>query len=101
IRALAVPDRAGLDYQTVDGGLVAGPRMLLSGQVGGPITGIATNAAFDPELVVAFASPQGYKGNQFVAQVGALFLHDGAPAAYQMLSFTPDNSLTPALISDP
>ncbi len=85
IQSLSVPARAGLDYVAVDGGLAAGPRMLLSGQVGGPITGIAANAAFDPELVVAFASPQSYKGNQFIAQVGALFLHDGAPAAYQLL----------------
>jgi hypothetical protein len=101
IQALAVPARAGLDYMEVaDGGLAAGPRLLLSGQVGGPITGIATNAAFDPELVVAFASQQGYKSNQIVAQVGALFWQDGAPSAYQLLSFTPDNSLTPTLVSD-
>jgi hypothetical protein len=104
IGALGVPDDADLAYEAPSGGgMEAGLRVLpAAGSSGGTssLAAAATNPVFAPELAVVFENQVAYKHNQTVNQVGSLFLRAGAPAGYQLLSFGPSGSFTPALTSD-
>lgn len=103
-RRLSVPYVYDLPYQTVqDGDLDAGPRVPLGPGFrggGGFITEVTTDPASEQELVIAFHARLAYLMRQEVPQIGAAFFRDGAPIAYQLLSFTQANSTDPTILSD-
>ena len=101
---LRVPYGYHLSYQPLSGsGLQAGPRVPLASPLGDStpyIIELAVNPAVAPELVVAFQTQLEYLMRKEQAQISAVFFQDGAPIAYQLLSFTPTVSRYPAILSD-
>lgn len=104
-QSVTVPAVAELDYgYTPEAGLMAGGRVLSID--GYPRTTAVTDAflvttsAPTPELAIAFDVIAQYEFRQERGQVGTLFLQNGAVNGYQLLSFTPDASVAPTLISD-
>jgi hypothetical protein len=102
IRALGVPGSAALDYAAPPAdGLQAGPRVPLAPNLAADSPGgLAVSAGLDSELALACEKQIEHKNRQSVNQVCAVFFRDGAPAGYQLLSFAPNGSFTPALTSD-
>jgi hypothetical protein len=102
--SVALPRTDELLYETLpEGGLAAGQRVsLASGQypLAVPPSEITVNAAAEQELVLALRAQVPYRRNSIVSQVSTLFLQDGVPTAYQLLTFTPRSSLAPAVVSD-
>jgi hypothetical protein len=101
-QALGVPDSAALRYAAPPAdGLQAGPRVPLAPNVAANSPGgLAVSAGLDPELAVACEKLLDHKNRQSVNQVCAVFFGDGAPAGFQLLTFAPNGSFTPALTSD-
>jgi hypothetical protein len=101
-QALGVPDSAALSYAAAPAdGLQAGPRVQLAPNVAtNSPGGLAISAGLDPELALACEKQIEHKNRQSVNQVCAVFFHAGAPAGYQLLSFAPSGSFTPALTND-
>ncbi len=102
--SIAVPRTNDLVYETLpEEGLIAGQRAsLMSGEyprLVSPI-GITINKAAEPELALALKAQIPYLRNDTRIQVGTLFLQDGALTTCQLLSFTPQSSLAPAIASD-
>jgi hypothetical protein len=101
-RALGVPGSAALSYTAPPAeGLQAGPRVPLAPELAADSpAGLAVSASFDPELALACEKSLEYKDHQTVSQICALFFRGGVPVGYQLLSFAPRGSFTPALTSD-
>jgi hypothetical protein len=102
VRALGVPGSAALSYAAPPAdGLQAGPRVPLAPNLAANSPGgLAISAGLDPELALVCEKQIEHKNRQSVNQVCAVFFRDGAPAGYQLLSFAPNGSFTPALTSD-
>lgn len=103
-RLLVIPDAYNLSYQSVPGGeLIAGDRVPLGEDFRAGnryITRVETNPTGEEELVITFSTRIAYLMRKTQSQVGAVFLKDGVPASYQLLSFTPSFSTEPAIFSD-
>jgi hypothetical protein len=100
--SIAVPDSAELAYQALPGGsLRAGPRVSLRRHPGtvSP-SGVAVNPVVERELVLAARVQAWHRHGRAAGQISTLFLQDGVPTAYQLLSLTPGGSLAPAVVSD-
>jgi hypothetical protein len=104
-QSIAVPSVAELDYDYLPStGMQAGERVLAINEY--PRTTAVTESALiaasqsTQELVLAFDTMVQYEFRKERGQVGTLFLQDGAVNGYQLLSFTPDASVAPALLSD-
>jgi hypothetical protein len=101
---LLIPYTYRLEYQAPpQAGLKAGPRVFLGSEPYGAnayITELAVDPALAPELAVAFHTQLEYLRRKEKGQVSALFFRNGAPLAYQQISFTPANSGFPAILSD-
>jgi len=104
VRPLTVPGSAVLAYQpSHGGGFEAGPRVSLvsdPSRASASPSEITINPAAEQELVLANETQVDYKSHQVIGQASTLFFQDGAPAAYQLLSFTSNAAFTPAIISD-
>lgn len=103
-RQLLIPYTYRLTYRIPpQGGLNAGPRVLLESENGSSnsfISELAVNPAVAPEFAIAFHTKLEYLRRKEQGQVGTVFLQNGAPAGYQQLSFTPASSGYPAILSD-
>jgi hypothetical protein len=101
-QALGVPDSAVLSYTAPPAdGLQAGPRVALAPNVAtNSPGGLAISAGLDAELALTCEKQIEHKNRQSVNQVCTVFVRDGAPASYQLLTFAPNGSYTPALTSD-
>ena len=104
VRPVTVPSGAVLAYTQPPGpGFEAGPRVsLVSDQSRNSASPseITVNPAAEQELVLASETQVDYKSHQVIGQASTLFFQDGAPTAYQLLSFTPNAAFTPAIVSD-
>ncbi len=104
VNQLFVPYAYDLIYEAMpDSDLKAGERVYLSPEFRGGsnyIIAMKTNPTADQELVVVLQARQAYLMRQTRSQVSAVFFQDGAPTAYQQLSFTPSSPTSPAIISD-
>jgi hypothetical protein len=101
---VVVPNTGDLLYEPfLEGGLAAGQRVSLASgsypRIVSP-SEIAVNAAIEGETVLALRAEIRHPRDNIVGQIGALFLQDGAPMTYQLLSFNPKFSLAPAVASD-
>ena len=102
VNSIAVPGSNDLSYQILPGGhLKAGPRASLT-QHPGTVSpsNLAVNSTFESELALAFRTQVQYRHRSTAGQISTLFLQDGLPAGYQLLSFTPSASFAPAIVSD-
>lgn len=103
---IIVPAVADLEYAyQPDGGLAAGLRVDLnsSDYPGTPsVTDVAVNGTAYPEkeLALAFDAQVQHEFRKERAQIGVYFLQNGHPTGYQLLSFSPNASSDPAIISD-
>lgn len=104
-QAIIVPGTADLDYgYEPDDGLTAGLRVLPIDDY--PGTTAVTDAALltanqpAPELAVAFDAIIQYEFRKERGQVGVMYLQDGQVNGYQLLSFTPNASVMPAIVND-
>jgi hypothetical protein len=61
---------------------------------------LAVNAGAERELVLALSAQLAHRQDNVVTQVSTLFLRDGQHAGYQLLTFNPRSSLSPAIASD-
>lgn len=103
-RLLSVPYSYNLDYQAVQvGDLKAGERVPLEPTFEGGVHYItqmtANSVPGQKELVIAFHTRMGYLMRKTQSQVSAVFFQDGVPTSYQLLSFTPASSTSPAIFS--
>jgi hypothetical protein len=104
-QTIVVPGIADLTYEyEPDDGLAAGKRVLSIDDYPGTtaVTDTALNTASNPsqELALAFDAIVAYEFRKERGQVGTIFLKDGQVNGYQLLSYTPDASIRPAIISD-
>lgn len=102
---IVVPGTADLDYDYEPAnGLAAGLRVLPIDVY--PSTTAVTDAALitanepTPELAVAFDAIIQYEFRKERGQVGIMYLQNGQINGYQLLSFTPNASVMPAVVSD-
>ncbi len=103
IIAPRIPD---LEYTyRPESGLTAGPRVYpVIGQYPGTsaVTDVSLDLSSGPEaeLALAFDVQTLYEFRKERGQVGVVFLQNGELTGYQLLSFTPEASVKPAIISD-
>lgn len=64
------------------------------------ISGLTVDPTRAPEVAIAFHTKLEYLRPQEQGQVSTVFFGDGAPAAYQQISFTSASSDFPAILSD-
>ena len=100
--SIVVPDSAELLYEALPlGSLKAGSRVSLRRHPGAVSpSGIAVNPVVERELVLASRIQVRHRHGSVVGQINTLFLQDGSPTSYQLLSLTPGGSLAPAVVSD-
>jgi len=101
---IVVPNTGELAYEPFLGGsLAAGQRYSLAfgryPQAVSP-SEIWVNAASEQELALALRAELRHLESNTVGQVGALFMQNGAPTTYQLLSFNPKFSMAPSVVSD-
>ncbi|MFZ0548120.1 MAG: hypothetical protein WAM60_21925 [Candidatus Promineifilaceae bacterium] len=99
-----IPSEHDLTYEPFSAGsLQAGSRFLLAARPS-PSTNILediyTNPVPKDELVIAFRAGVDYFWRGSANQIGLVYLQDGAPTSYQLLSFTQQASSDPTIISD-
>ncbi len=103
---IIVPSVSDLEYASEpDDGLTAGPRIFpVTGQYPGTpkVDNVALNGTAVPEqeLALAFSVQALHEFRKTRNQIGTLFLQDGEPTGYQLLSYTSNASIDPAIISD-
>jgi hypothetical protein len=104
-QAMIVPGTADLDYEyTPDDGLAAGQRVLPIDVY--PSTTAVTDAALlttnqpAPEMAVAFDALVQHEFRKERGQIGIMYLKNWQVNGYQLLSFTPNASVMPSIISD-
>lgn len=102
---LVVPYTYHLNYQSLpEGGLETGPGVILGPESPGGnsfISELAIDPAQAPEVAIAFHTKLAYLRRKEQGQVSTVFFRNGAPFAYQQISFTPASSGYPAILSDP
>lgn len=101
---IRVPNTSDLTYEPFpEGVLAAGQRVsLASGEyprTASPAT-IWINPSGAGELALALRADLRHQREFAVGQIGTLFMQNGVPTTYQLLSFNPKFSQAPALISD-
>jgi hypothetical protein len=100
-RQLTIPPSYDLAYSEYnEGRLKAGDRVLLEAWGTSHITEIDTLSSQNQELAIAFRTRIDYLQRKERDQVSVLYLQDGAPTSYQLLSFTSIDSQDPAIGSD-
>ena len=104
-QAIVVPGTADLDYvYEPEDGLAAGQRVLPIDVY--PATTAVTDAALltanqpPPEMAIAFDALIQYEFRKERGQIGILYLQNWQVNGYQLLSFTPNASVKPTLVSD-
>ncbi len=104
-QAIIVPGTADLDYAyEPDAGLTAGQRVFPIDIY--PATTAVTDAALlttnqpAPEMAVAFDALIPYEFRKERGQIGVLYLQNWQVNGYQLLSFTPNASVMPTIVSD-
>ncbi len=104
-QAIIVPGTSDLDYAyEPDDGLAAGQRVLPIDVY--PSTTAVTDAALlttnqpAPEMAVAFDVLIQYEFRKERGQIGIMYLQNWQVNGYQLLSFTPNASVMPTIISD-
>lgn len=98
---LFVPPAHNLTYLPFsESGLEAGDRVALDSRGTSDISDVAANPIQEHELVITFRARIDYLRRKTQGQISTVFLQDGAPVAYQLLSFTPADSTDPAIVSD-
>ncbi len=104
IQDLRVPTSSKLDYEDLaSASLKGGPRVVLgSGRypTSAALSGLRTNPVQSPELALAFQMRVEHLYRDSEGQVSTVFLQDGAPTSYQLLSFTASASTAPLILSD-
>ncbi|GMR09595.1 MAG: hypothetical protein BMS9Abin28_0414 [Anaerolineae bacterium] len=104
VQTFRVPYAFTLTYEDPDGALEAGPRVALESSEeldGTHITEIAPNGGYSDELAVALGARLGYPMRKTKPQISAAYFRDGTVKTYQQLNFTPTNSISPSMVSDP
>jgi hypothetical protein len=101
--AIVVPNSDELDYKAPpQEGLSAGERV--SAAPGAHASAspfeLVVNAGAERELVLALTTQLAHRQNNVVTQTSTLYLRDGRRAGYQLLTFNPRSSLSPAIASD-
>jgi hypothetical protein len=103
-RELVVPNTDNLAYEPFpEGTLAAGQRVVMTpGEVprAVPLSEVWINPSTGGETVLALRADLQHQRENAVGQIGTLFMENGAPSSYQLLSFNPKFSQAPALISD-
>ena len=104
-QSISVPSVPELAYDYLPSeGMQAGKRVLALNEYprSTAVTEAAllTNSQATQELVLAFDTIVQYEFRKERGQVGTLFLQNGEVNGYQLLSFTPDASVAPAILSD-
>jgi hypothetical protein len=101
---LVIPYTYHLDYQSLpEGGLKTGPSVSLGPESYGGnkfISELVVDPAQATELAIAFHTKLAYLRRKEQGQVSTVFFRNGAPFAYQQISFTPASSGFPAILSD-
>jgi hypothetical protein len=98
-----VPDEYRLSYQLApEGQIPAGLRVALNGRYSATsaLTELAPNPHLASELALGFHSQVDYQWRQRKGQVSLVFLRQGKPEEYQLLSFSNLSTFSPALNSD-
>jgi hypothetical protein len=104
-QAIIVPGTADLDYTyEPDDGLAAGQRVLpIDGySLTTAVTDVALLTTNQPalEMAVAFDALIPYEFRKERGQIGVLYLQNWQVNGYQLLSFTPNASVMPTIVSD-
>lgn len=103
-REILVPNTDNLEYQPFSGGgLAAGQRVSLASvevPPSEPPMEIWINPAIEGELALALRADLRHQRENAVGQIATLFMDEGAAGSYQLLSFNPKFSQSPALTSD-
>lgn len=99
-----IPAEHDLVYKPFpDESVLVGDRYLLTERPSpsvGVFQDITTNVVQEGELVVAFRAAVNYYWRRASNQIGLIYLQDGMPTSYQLLSFTQQPSTDPTVISD-
>jgi hypothetical protein len=61
---------------------------------------VYTNPVFEDESAVAFRAAVNYYWRRSASQIGLVYMQNGLPSSYQLLSFTQQASTDPTIISD-
>jgi hypothetical protein len=110
VRPLRIPATVEPVYRTegeYPGALQTGPRIPLAADVAQSTADevvpdyVAPNATPAAELAAAFSAQFARGQDRTAGQVGVLYLRNGAPTSYQLLSTSGRSSIAPALLSDP
>jgi hypothetical protein len=102
-RSFSIPPEHDLVYEDFPAeDFKAGPRYPLAPEQFGltVLQDINPNPVQEEELVIAFRAPIEYFYRRSASQIGLVYLQDGAPTSYQLLSFTQAASADPLIISD-
>ena len=103
VREIVVPNTDQLPYESFPQGiLAAGQRVPLPGEYPRttPLSDLWINPTSEGEVVLALRADLDYLSEPAVGQIGTLFMQNGAPTSYQLLTFNPKFSQEPALASD-
>lgn len=102
VQRLTVPYAYELPYESAASApLHAGARVALGADGGaGAVSEVTANTGTTRELALVFRAPVAYRLNQERWQIGVAFFREGRPHGYQLLSFTPDASKSPGIVSD-
>lgn len=99
-----IPAEHDLDYQPFpEESLHVGDRYSLAERPSpsvGVFQDITTNVVQEGELAVAFRAAVNYYWRRASNQIGVVYIQDGLPTSYQLLSFTQQPSTDPTVISD-
>ncbi len=103
-KLITVPNTENLLYEPFpEGALAAGQRVALaSGSYPRTVipVDITVHSADVGETVLALRADLRHQREHAVGQIGTLFMQNGTPTTYQLLSFNPKFSQSPAITSD-
>ncbi len=103
-QGIAIPREHDLAYEPFPAGsLQAGERYSLESRPSPSLSvlqDIHTNPVYGDEVAVAFRAAVNYYWRRSASQVGLVFMQNGVPTSYQLLSFTQQPSSDPTVISD-
>lgn len=101
---IVIPGEHDLAYDPFPAGsLDVGERYSLESRPSPSLTvlqDINTNPVFEDESAVTFRAAVNYYWRRSASQIGMVYMKDGLPTSYQLLSFTQQTSSDPTVISD-
>jgi hypothetical protein len=101
---ITIPAEHDLDYEPFPAeSIQAGSRYSLASRPSPSLSvlqDISSNQVQEDELVVAFRASINYYWRRTASQIGLVYLQDGLPTSYQLLSFTQQPSTDPTIMTD-